>query len=132
MKTKIIKIGNSRGVRIPKSIIEETGLKDEAELDIVNGKIVIKPISKNRESWDSAFQRMGENNDDVLLDLNYSEDSTVDVDINIVMNEELKFIEIQGTAEGETFTKNKLVELLDVGEKGINELIQIQKDVLNL
>jgi ribonuclease PH len=80
----------------------------------------------------TAAISLGIKDDDVLLDLNYSEDSTVDVDINIVMNEELKFVEIQGTAEGETFNKEKLVELLDVGEKGISEVIKIQKEVLNL
>lgn len=68
MKTKIVKIGNSRGVRIPKSFIDESGLKNEVELEIDDGKIVIKPISKNRESWDSAFQKMAKNEDDVLLD----------------------------------------------------------------
>ncbi|MDZ7766184.1 MAG: AbrB/MazE/SpoVT family DNA-binding domain-containing protein [Melioribacteraceae bacterium] len=68
MKTKIIKIGNSRGIRIPKSIIDESGLQNEVDLEIVNGKIVIKPISKNRENWAAAFKEMGENKDDALLD----------------------------------------------------------------
>jgi antitoxin MazE len=68
MKTKIVKIGNSRGVRLPKSFIEESGLKNEVELEVENGKIIIKPISKNRESWDSAFRKITQNGDDVLLD----------------------------------------------------------------
>lgn len=68
MKTKIVKIGNSRGVRIPKSFIDESGLKNEVELEIDDGKIIIKPISKNRESWDSAFHKMAKNDDDILLD----------------------------------------------------------------
>ena len=66
------------------------------------------------------------------MDLNYEEDSTVDVDINIVMNENLEIIEIQGTTEGAAFKKNKLNEVLEIGEKGIVELIQIQKKELNL
>jgi len=69
---------------------------------------------------------------DLLLDLNYAEDSTVDVDFNIVMNENLEFIEMQGTAEGETFKKSQLVKLLDLAEKGILDVIKIQKNVLNL
>jgi ribonuclease PH len=69
---------------------------------------------------------------EVLLDLNYAEDSTVDVDFNIVMNEDSEFIEIQGTAEGETFKKDQLVDLLDLAEKGILDVIKIQKKVLNL
>lgn len=68
MKTKIVKIGNSRGVRIPKSFIDESGLKNDVELEVTDGKIIIKPISKPRESWDSAFHKMSQNNDDVLLD----------------------------------------------------------------
>lgn len=68
MKTKIIKIGNSRGVRIPKTFIDESGLKNEVELEIDGDNIIIKPISRNRESWASAFRKMSKNNDDVLFD----------------------------------------------------------------
>lgn len=68
MKTKIVKIGNSRGIRIPKSFIDESGLKSEVELEIDDGKIIIKPISKVREVWESAFRKMAENGDDSLLD----------------------------------------------------------------
>lgn len=70
MKTKIVKIGNSRGVRIPKSFIDQSGLKSEVEveLEIENGQIVIKPISRNRDTWETAFQKMAKNKDDVLLD----------------------------------------------------------------
>lgn len=68
MKTKIIKIGNSRGIRIPKSFIDESGLKNEVELEINEGKIIIKPISKAREVWVSAFQKMAKAGDDSLLD----------------------------------------------------------------
>ena len=75
---------------------------------------------------------LGLKNNMVLLDLNYEEDSKVDVDFNLVANEDLELIEIQGTAEGLPFNKEKLNEILEVGEKGIMELIKIQKNVLNL
>lgn len=75
---------------------------------------------------------LGIKDDDILLDLNYREDSKVDVDINLIMNEDLEFIEIQGTAEGATFNKKQLNDVLEIGEKGIMELIQIQKKKLNL
>ncbi|MFW9879758.1 MAG: ribonuclease PH [Candidatus Thorarchaeota archaeon] len=75
---------------------------------------------------------LGIKDDQVLLDLNYVEDSKVDVDFNLVMNENSEIIEIQGTAEGATFTKKKLDELMEIGEKGIQELIQIQKRELNI
>jgi ribonuclease PH len=80
----------------------------------------------------TAAVSLGIKNGQVILDLNYEEDSKVDVDFNLVANEELEFIEIQGTAEGATFNKEKLNDLLEVGEKGISELIQVQKRVLNL
>jgi len=75
---------------------------------------------------------LGIKDDQVLLDLNYIEDSKVDVDFNLVMNENSEIIEIQGTAEGATFTKKKLDEIMELGEKGILDLIQIQKKELNI
>ena len=68
MKTKVVKIGNSRGIRIPKSMIHESGLKSEVELEVSDGQIIIKPILTNRESWDAAFKKMAKNQDDTLLD----------------------------------------------------------------
>ncbi|MDR3628128.1 MAG: AbrB/MazE/SpoVT family DNA-binding domain-containing protein [Ignavibacteriaceae bacterium] len=68
MKTKIIKIGNSRGIRIPKTFIEQSRLKGEVELEIEDDKIIIRPIVKDREKWEAAFRKMANNNDDALLD----------------------------------------------------------------
>jgi antitoxin MazE len=68
MITKIVKIGNSRGIRIPKSIIEQSGIKNEVELQIKDDKIIIKSVSEVRNNWDSAFQNMSKNNDDKLFD----------------------------------------------------------------
>jgi len=68
MRTKVVKIGNSRGIRIPKSLIDESGLKNEVELEISEGQIIVKPVSKNRESWDEEFKKMAKNKDDILLD----------------------------------------------------------------
>ncbi|MFX0083689.1 MAG: ribonuclease PH [Candidatus Hodarchaeota archaeon] len=75
---------------------------------------------------------LGIKDDQVLLDLNYIEDSKVDVDFNLVMNEDSEIIEIQGTAEGATFSREKLNEIINLGEKGISELIQLQKRELNI
>lgn len=80
----------------------------------------------------TAAISLGIKDDQVLLDLNYEEDSKADVDLNLVMNEQLDMIEIQGTAEGKAFNKKKLNEVLALGEKGILELIEIQKKVLNI
>ena len=80
----------------------------------------------------TAAISLGIKNDKVILDLDYSEDSTVDVDFNLVMNDKMEFIEVQGTAEGQAFKKEKLVELLNIGQKGILDLIDMQKKILNL
>jgi len=80
----------------------------------------------------TAAISLGIKNGKVILDLNYEEDSKVDVDFNLVANEDLDLIEIQGTAEGEPFNKEKLSEILEVGEKGVMDLIKLQKQVLNL
>ena len=68
MKTKVIKIGNSRGIRIPRHVLEESGLENEVEIEVKDNKIILKPTSKIREDWDSAFEKMAENKDDILMD----------------------------------------------------------------
>ena len=73
--------------------------------------------------------------DDVCtLDLEYAQDSRAQVDMNIVMTRDaqdnLAFVEVQGTGEGRPFTHEELNELLALGEKGCRELISYQKDVL--
>lgn len=68
----------------------------------------------------------------LFLDLDYQEDSIAEVDMNVVMDEQGKFIEIQGTAEGEPFAKSQLDGLLNLAKKGIEEIIVEQKKVLNL
>lgn len=65
-----------------------------------------------------------------MLDLCYSEDSVADVDVTVVLNEENKFIEVQGTAEGATFSRPELDTLLDLAHKGISELFAFQREVL--
>jgi ribonuclease PH len=71
-------------------------------------------------------------NDELLLDLNYEEDSSADADINIVMDENGGLIEIQGTAERNSFDSKDLNELIDMGKKGIDVLISKQKEALGI
>lgn len=68
--------------------------------------------------------------DETMLDLNYEEDSQAEVDMNVVMTGAGKFIEIQGTAEGEPFTQAQMDKLVALAKKGIKELIEIQKEIL--
>ena len=65
-----------------------------------------------------------------ILDLCYEEDSAAAVDMNIIMTGEGQLVEVQGTGEERPFTRQELNTLLDLGEKGIDELISYQKDVL--
>ena len=67
VKTKIIKIGNSKGVRIPRALIEEANLGDEVELEVQEGKVVIKPASQARAGWEEDFKRMAEAGEAKLL-----------------------------------------------------------------
>ncbi len=71
-------------------------------------------------------------NDELLLDLNYEEDSGADADINLVMDENGGLIEIQGTAERNSFSSKELNELIDMGKKGVNDLISKQKEALGV
>lgn len=65
-----------------------------------------------------------------FLDLNYPEDFAADIDFNVVMNEQQEFVEVQGTAENGSFTRMQLDGLLDYAEKGISELMELQKAAL--
>lgn len=65
-----------------------------------------------------------------LLDLRYAEDSNATVDMNIIMTDKGEYIEVQGTGEESPFSRNQLMELLDLGAKGCSALHQIQKDIL--
>jgi ribonuclease PH len=69
---------------------------------------------------------------EVLVDLNYEEDSQADVDMNVVMTEGGKLVEVQGTAESEPFTREQMDQLLDKAGEGIAKLIKTQKEVLGI
>lgn len=68
MKTRLVQIGNSRGIRIPKTLIEQSGLKDDVEISLKGDALVIRPVSHPREGWAEAFKQMARRGDDSLLD----------------------------------------------------------------
>jgi len=70
--------------------------------------------------------------DHLVLDLDYDNDSKAQVDMNVVMTEHGDIIEVQGTAEGKTFSRTQLNEMLDLAEAGIKELISVQRAALEL
>lgn len=90
-------------------------------------KLAVSPIKKFIAAV-SVGVYQGQN----ILDLDYPEDSNCDSDINVVMDEAGGIIEIQGTAEGATFSRQSLNQMLDLAESGINQLIKLQKQSLAL
>ena len=68
MKAKLIKIGNSRGIRLPKAVIQEIGLGEEVVLEASRGSLVVRPVSKPRAGWEGAFQEMARRGEDRLID----------------------------------------------------------------
>lgn len=68
MKVNIVSIGNSKGIRIPKSILEQCSFTREADLEVEDNKLIIKPIKKKvREGWEEAFRLMHERKEDGLV-----------------------------------------------------------------
>lgn len=68
IKTRLVKIGNSQGIRIPKPLMEQVGLTGEVEMEVQQGQLVIRPVRQARQGWDAAFQRMALQGDDRLVD----------------------------------------------------------------
>ena len=68
LRTRIIKIGNSQGIRIPKLLLDQLGLDEEVELAVQEDQLVIRPFRHPRYGWDEQFRMMAEHGDDRLLD----------------------------------------------------------------
>ena len=71
MRTRIVKIGNSQGVRIPKLLLERSNLAEEVELEAEDDRIIIRSTKQPRQGWERAFRAMAERGDDSLLDNNF-------------------------------------------------------------
>ena len=68
IKSRIVKIGNSQGIRIPKLLLEQTSLEDEVELVLEEDQIIVRPVQHVRQGWEEAFKAMSKQGDDELLD----------------------------------------------------------------
>jgi antitoxin MazE len=68
IRTRIVKIGNSQGIRIAKPLLEQSGIEVEVEIEIHDDRLIIRAAKKSRVGWDKAFSKMAEQHDDVLLD----------------------------------------------------------------
>ena len=103
---------------------------------ITGGCIALFLALKNHHNDNRAIKSfvaavsLGILNNEVILDLDYIEDSSAETDLNLVMTDDLNLIEIQGTGEENPFTKDQLSKMIEVGSNAIEELIVLQKSSL--
>ncbi|MEZ8013020.1 ribonuclease PH [Vibrio sp. 10N.222.54.F12] len=101
-----------------------------AMADAINSLLASGKLKKNPMKGHVAAVSVGIVGAQALCDLEYVEDSAADTDMNVVMTEDGKMIEIQGTAEGEPFSHEELMQLLALANKGITDIVEAQKSAL--
>ncbi|MDD1826699.1 ribonuclease PH [Photobacterium sp. ZSDE20] len=101
-----------------------------AMADAINSLLASGKLKKNPMKGHVAAVSVGIVGAEALCDLEYVEDSAADTDMNVVMTEDGKMIEIQGTAEGEPFSHEELMQLLALANKGIADIVEAQKAAL--
>ena len=67
MEVQVVKIGNSKGIRLSKTLLERYNIRDKLEIIFEKGYLILKPVSKPRSGWEEAFKEMHNNKDDQLL-----------------------------------------------------------------
>ncbi len=100
-------------------------LRDAVDRLLENGELKEDPVRGN-----VASVSVGIYEGSPVLDLDYVEDSNADTDMNVVMDDQGRFIEIQGTAEGTPFTQDEMLAMLDLARQGIGEIITAQNAAL--
>ncbi len=78
MEIQLINIGNSKGIRLSKAILEQYNITDSLEMILEKGKIILKPKHNPRKDWDKSFKKMHKNGDDILLIDDVFEDENFD------------------------------------------------------
>jgi len=78
MEVSIIRIGNSKGIRLSKTILEKYNIREKVHLILEKGYIIIKPVAKPRRGWEKAFKAMHKNGDDKLLYNDVFEDENLE------------------------------------------------------
>ncbi|MBE9175464.1 AbrB/MazE/SpoVT family DNA-binding domain-containing protein [Synechocystis salina LEGE 06155] len=68
VRTRIVKVGNSQGIRIPKPLLEQSGIKTDVIIEVKDNTLIIRNAQSSRENWESAFREMARQGDDCLLD----------------------------------------------------------------
>ncbi len=134
-----LKILGERTIRVDCDVIQADGGTRTAAItgacvaivDALNSLKISGVVKENPMKELMAAVSVGRYNNATLLDLDYSEDSLADADLNIVMLEGGRFVEVQGTAEGLTFDRDQLEEMLDLASEGIATLIDFQRQALS-
>lgn len=103
-----------------------------ALVDCVKFLLENNKLEKNPLTGQIAAISVGVVNGEAVLDLDYAEDSTAETDMNVIMNEHKKFVEIQGTAEDKDFSREQLNQMLELAENGIADILVEQRRVLGL
>ena len=67
VRSKVVKIGNSRGIRIPRTLLEQAGLTDDVEMTVEGNRLIIHSLHSPRQGWEMQFKAMAERGDDQLL-----------------------------------------------------------------
>ena len=98
--------------------------------EAINGLLADGLLEENPLTGSVASISVGIYNGTPVLDLDYPEDSNAETDMNVVMDNQGRFIEVQGTAEGHPFTREELDNLLELARKGVNELAHLQQEAL--
>lgn len=78
MEVSVVRIGNSKGIRLSKTLLERYSIKDTVDLILEKGQIVLRPVSTPRKGWEKAFKEMNENGDDRLLFNDVFEDENLE------------------------------------------------------
>jgi antitoxin MazE len=68
IRTQIVRIGNSQGIRIPKPLLEQSGIQTDVEIEVEGDRLIIRPAAQARIGWDQSFSLMAERGDDALID----------------------------------------------------------------
>lgn len=68
IRTQIVKIGNSQGIRIPKLLLKQSGIRTEVEIEVHDDRLILRAVGRSRVGWEEAFAAMADQQDDVLLD----------------------------------------------------------------
>lgn len=68
IRTQIVKIGNSQGIRIPKLLLKQSGIRTEVEIEVDDDRLILRAVGRSRLGWEEAFAAMADRQDDILLD----------------------------------------------------------------